>query len=373
VRSVSKSDDRDKPPPNFSPWSQELFLARLQTFSSVSKWHPKPDAVNEVVWAKRGWSCVDVNTVACRGGCDRRIFVDLNVEPKVTSEVVDDDDDNGTEGLMTLEAALIEKYQSLVVHGHADSCLWLKAGCKDDIHRLQVVLSSAWQPDLRRRFVSLLEIREAIEDVAIQPGHDDTSNESFAKRMLKDLPNTITSHDDESKLAAEKALGMALCGWRGSVESGNQLLHCDACFQRIGLWMYQPEYIASHRDEDDTAEDSNAGLDLIGIHREHCPWRNADAQCATGSLHGLNASQILRRMATNCARDNRRKSDDRSGRAVEHNDEADDDTSPVSERPATSREEVARQDKERESRLRKLKNLFNIKRRTPKVASRAAV
>lgn len=50
----SQSKD-SRPPPNFAPWSQESFLARLKTFSSVSKWYPKPDVINEVEWAKRGW------------------------------------------------------------------------------------------------------------------------------------------------------------------------------------------------------------------------------------------------------------------------------------------------------------------------------
>jgi hypothetical protein len=206
----------------------------------VSKWHPKPEAVNEVVWAKRGWSCVDVNTVACRGGCDRRIFVDLNVEPRVAFEATDDDDDDDTEGVTSLETALIEKYQGLVVHGHADSCLWFKAGCKDDIHRLQVVRPSIWQPELRKRFLSLLEIDQSIASISIHHERDDTQDAFSVKTLLGDLPYTIISSEERSKVAAIKALDMALCGWRGSVESGNQLLHCDACFQRIGLWMVIP-------------------------------------------------------------------------------------------------------------------------------------
>lgn len=50
-----KQSKDTRPPPNFAPWSQESFLARLKTFSSVSQWHPKPDVINEVEWAKRGW------------------------------------------------------------------------------------------------------------------------------------------------------------------------------------------------------------------------------------------------------------------------------------------------------------------------------
>jgi hypothetical protein len=293
-----------------------------------------------------------------------------NGRKQVTSGEVDDDEES--EDLTALETALAEKYQSLVVQGHSGSCLWFKAGCKDDIYRLQVVRPSVWQPELRKRFLTLLHIDDAITGVAIRAPEDGS-----APLMLEDLPNAIISHEERSKPASKKALDLALRGWRGSVESGQQLLHCDACFQRIGLWMYQPEYIASHRRNDEAADgdelnssEDHPGLDLIEMHREHCPWRSADSQCATGSLHGLNASQILQRIATTCARDHRRRSDGNSRHvAAAEDDERDDDHASASERPAVSRDEVARQDKERESRLRKLRNLFNIKRRAPKAAT----
>ena len=41
----------DKHIPNFAPWSQETFLARMKTFSKVSEWHPKPEVIGEVHWA----------------------------------------------------------------------------------------------------------------------------------------------------------------------------------------------------------------------------------------------------------------------------------------------------------------------------------
>jgi hypothetical protein len=322
---------------------------------------------------------VDLHVDSKAGGFFCRRLKASDMRNQVTSGEADGDDgdDEESENLTALETALAEKYQSLVVQGHSESCLWFKAGCKDDIYRLQVVRPSIWQPELRKRFLTLLDIGDAITGVTIQAPEDGS-----ARLLLDDLPNAIMSPEERSKPASKKALDLALCGWRGSVESGNQLLHCDACFQRIGLWMYQPEYIASHRRPDEAADgdeitisEDHSGLDIVELHREHCPWRSADSQCATGSLHGLNASQILQKIATTCARDHRRRSDDKSRHvAAAQDDERDDDHAPASERPAVSREEVARQDKERESRLRKLKNLFNIKRRAPKAAtSKSAV
>lgn len=63
--------------PNFVPWDRERFLERLETFRRVDRWSPKPAAVNEVQWAKRGWSCVDVMRVECVGGCGRSVVVKL--------------------------------------------------------------------------------------------------------------------------------------------------------------------------------------------------------------------------------------------------------------------------------------------------------
>lgn len=63
--------------PNFVPWDRERFLERLETFRRVDKWSSKPPAVNEVEWAKRGWSCTDTERVSCVGGCGGSVVVKL--------------------------------------------------------------------------------------------------------------------------------------------------------------------------------------------------------------------------------------------------------------------------------------------------------
>ncbi|CAK4034734.1 c3hc zinc finger domain-containing [Lecanosticta acicola] len=309
-----------QPPPNYSPWSHESFLARLKTFSSVSQWHPKPDAINEVEWAKRGWVCVDVNTVACK------------------------------------EEALTARYKTDIVERHTDSCLWRSGGCKDDIYRLPVVRPSIWQPELRKRCHSLEAIHDSIKDVATK------QLDASSDQLLEDLPRDIFSGPEESSPPSSRAFKIAMHGWRGSTEAGNDLLCCEACFQRIGLWMYQPGYSPSRpvgTEGEDTAE-ASASIDLLEMHREHCPWRNPGTQKATGSLSGLNAGQILHKVASTAARDFRRRSERQSSVAEDQTQENDDVAQ--SAVPA-SRDEIARQDKERDSRLRKLKNLFSIKRR----------
>lgn len=63
--------------PTFVPWDRERFLERLETFRRVDRWSPKPSAVSEVVWAKRGWICTDVARVSCASGCGGSVVVKL--------------------------------------------------------------------------------------------------------------------------------------------------------------------------------------------------------------------------------------------------------------------------------------------------------
>ena len=373
-------------PPNFSPWSHETFLARLKTFSSVSQWHPKPDAIGEVEWVKRGWVCVHVNTVACRGGCEKRVVVGLDSsKPKQrtdrdvaneasktnsSNEVRDTSDDE--DGAEALEVGLIERYKGLIIDGHSGTCLWRRAGCKDDIYRLPIVRPSVWQLELRQRFHSLLKIGDAIELVKTKPSELTGPTVPTPEKLLTELPKDVLGQYQASRSASQRAIEIAMHGWHGSSISGNQLLHCDACFQRIGLWMYQHDYRPTRSSASDIDEQSST-LDLVELHRDHCPWRNPQTQKVTGSLSGLNACQILQRVAATCVRDHRRRSDQHADpREIEPDGESADETTVV-ETPVLSREEVARRDKERESRLQKLKSLFSVKRRSKVAPVKGAV
>lgn len=361
--------------PPFSPWSQQTFLARLETFSNVSKWHPKPDAISEVAWAKRGWVCVDVNTVACSSGCGKRVVVSVERQVKnlvADQEAADEEDYDEGESAIDAEAvenALVERYQHLTIEGHSETCLWRKAGCKDDIYRLALVRPAVWQPELQQRVQSVLHIRKSVVAIEISIPSPANAQPSETRKLIDELPSHVLSPIDAQPAEQERAFYIAMHGWRGVTEAGTDLLKCDACFQRIGLWMYQPSYRSKHLSEEDGDESSQATVDLLEMHRYYCPWRNAESQKATESLHGLNASQILARVVASCVRDHRRRTrDDRS-----YLDEEPENAAPEpNDEPATvlSREEVVRQDKDRESRLRKLKNLFSVKRRTSPLTSR---
>ena len=64
--------------PNYLPLDRDAFLARLLSFRDLTKWKTgKPEVIDEVQWAKRGWSCVGIDRVACVGGCNKQVVVRL--------------------------------------------------------------------------------------------------------------------------------------------------------------------------------------------------------------------------------------------------------------------------------------------------------
>lgn len=348
-------------PPHFSPWSQDTFLKRLHTFSRVSLWHPKPEEIDEVAWAKRGWQCVEVNTVACLNGCGSRVVVDLHVQRNKAME--EEEEDDSDEDDTSLEQALVARYKDEIIEGHSEHCLWRKSGCKDDIYRLQVVRPAVWQPALRSRYQSLQPIVDSIKDITVQQAGI-AETKLTPVRLHAELTPEILPVSEAAEQVQARALDIAMHGWRGTSELNAELLNCDACFQRIGLWMYQPGYRArAAMDEDDDNNNSTATIDLLEMHREYCPWRNSHSQQASGTLAGLNASQILSRVVATYLKEKRRKSDEQT-MSVEVDELADN----LPDTPKLSRQEVEQQDRERESRLQKLKRLLTIKRPSKVVA-----
>lgn len=63
--------------PSYLPSDREAFLKRLETYRNISDWMPKPDSVNEVEWAKRGWVCAKNERVRCVT-CNVEIVAKLN-------------------------------------------------------------------------------------------------------------------------------------------------------------------------------------------------------------------------------------------------------------------------------------------------------
>lgn len=295
IRLIKKDKAKEKvepkKAPNYTPWSHEHFVERMKTFSDVKLWSPKPDKLSEVEWAKRGWVCEGVNTVACKGGCEKRIVVKLEPKKKDTKTKRAEADDSETLD-DEVDEALVERYAKLIVDGHNEGCLWLKAGCKgmviliilryiesllinsssEDIYHVPMAnYEEHIKPGLVERHMSLLNIRyqlPILENLQWPGAHPD----KLAKALPEELTQALSTGNSEAAAPAdgtnqkdiEKRIQLfALYGWHGEDRGKYSIVYCRECHQRTGLWMYSNE---------------DSKLDLIEAHRIHCPWLNPESQ-----------------------------------------------------------------------------------------------
>lgn len=113
--------------PNFAPWDRIQFLQRLETFRHVDKWMGKPEKVNEVQWARRGWSCIGNERVGCVGGCGMEAVIKLEQVGTVNRERSDEmsaDDEDQEKWREDAQDELCMKYAELIITGHGVNCLW---------------------------------------------------------------------------------------------------------------------------------------------------------------------------------------------------------------------------------------------------------
>lgn len=102
----------------------------------MDRWTSKPAKINEVQWAKRGWSCVGQDCVGCVGGCGIRVVITLEDDAKseVDSLYEDrEDKEDEQEWRDSAQKELVEKYSEMIVTKHADGCLWRRRGCDGKI------------------------------------------------------------------------------------------------------------------------------------------------------------------------------------------------------------------------------------------------
>ncbi|KAH7384475.1 C3HC zinc finger-like-domain-containing protein [Pyrenochaeta sp. MPI-SDFR-AT-0127] len=260
--------------PNFQPYSQEQFLERLKTFADVKKWTTKPDAISEVEWAKRGWSCDTWNTVACKGGCEKRVAVKLRPKRK---DAHGKDIDTSEDLAADVDDALVERYQELIVTGHSEECMWRKRGCQEDIYHIAIASRTKSSAELLSRYSSFTPIAAdlpLLENIT----YPDPPIQDILKRIpasfYKDPETAIEPPRSSTDVVA---FAFALFGWAGVSESRISLAVCNHCFQRLGLWLSSDTRLKEMSTKLDLPIES-LRLNLLESHREHCPWKNAEVQ-----------------------------------------------------------------------------------------------
>lgn len=358
--------------PNYAPWSHGQFLSRLKTFADVRTWTSKPVGIGEVEWAKRGWSIAAKDTVGCKGGCEKRLLVKVVDEKKDTSGASDDE---SSWWMGDVELAMVERYKGLIVEAHDEDCLWRKAGCKDDIYRIQQADPSVWQKELKDRYASLMTMESALPETLEMPQQEEKNLfdiHAFANTVppkLLDRPygkdHTEPAEGADStphtpNAINKIALNLALCGWTGQSPNGVNLAYCTKCFQRVGLWLYRilPSTTPLSSDLEPMI------FNPIDLHREHCPWKNIESQCAKGSLEGLSGWQVLVHLVRGYKRYEHMERESEMDKemaqervedvAIVHEDQS----------PRKSRDELRQDDAVKRGRLQRLKRVFTVSKKS---------
>ena len=114
----------------------------------------KPDKINEVQWAKRGWTCVGRDRVGCVGGCGSEVVIKLEKDQEHQMSDEFDEENQHQDGEASAEGEdedwrqsaqeqLVDKYAEMIITEHGGGCPWRRKGCDGTnqcIERLRLFL-----------------------------------------------------------------------------------------------------------------------------------------------------------------------------------------------------------------------------------------
>ncbi|RDA85488.1 hypothetical protein CP532_0005 [Ophiocordyceps camponoti-leonardi (nom. inval.)] len=318
----------------YCPADRDELLKRLSTFQELTEWTPKPDKVNEVQWAKRGWVCCGKEKVRCLL-CSKELLV--SVQPTEAEPNPD---------------AVVANVCELIVNAHQQDCLWRQRCCDDSLLRLSFSNDRAVIAGLRQRYDELCTRATFLpyEFNLRLPAEADID------RILSLLPPDFFK-DSSSPDVNRPALALALLGWQGlshpRLGAVPNSASCHTCLRRLGLWMFKSKEVA-----DDGSVLVPAPMDHLDPLREHrffCPWKSAEAQ-SRGAKSAW--SMLLQTLVNDASLRNLYE-----GRSLTTGTSTAPAINVVSGNDADEADEKARdaKDKERWARLRKVKSLFDTK------------
>ncbi|KAI9151976.1 zinc finger domain-containing protein [Paramyrothecium foliicola] len=254
----------------FCPSDRAELLRRLATFQDITDWTPKPDKVNEVEWAKRGWICQGKERVGCVL-CRKELVVKLNrkeLDGKEVPVLVSSE----------IESALVDKYSQLIIDSHREDCLWRRQGCDAS--------TKATVAELRQRYDELCARKPFLPyefNLRLPEGLD-------LDQILQQLPPDFFSEPAPTQGLPTQApnrvaFALALFGWQGltntRIGAVPNSASCHTCLRRLGLWMFKSKEVDEHGQVLVPAPMDY--LDPVREHRFFCPWKNGLAQSRTGA------------------------------------------------------------------------------------------
>ncbi|KAI1196405.1 C3HC zinc finger-like-domain-containing protein [Nemania serpens] len=364
-------------PPKYCPSDRDELIKRLGTFQELTEWTPKPDKVNEIEWAKRGWICQGKERVRCTL-CHKELVVKTNtrtIDSIQVPAVVGSD----------IEQGLVKRFSELIIEAHEEDCLWRRHGCDDSLLRLPLTVPK----------VALASLRERYDDLCTRPSFLPYSfnlrlpQNLDIKLVQSQLPQTFFTDppppSTNPSSPSDVALALALTGWQGltnpRIGAVPNTATCATCLRRLGLWMFRSKEV----DEATSKVIVPAPMDHLDPVREHrffCPWRNAAVQHNPGARAKENkaAWEVLAQTLKNSAylREEAEKSTQRTPFhrptaslpvTPSRNRKQDAEPQTVMQTPDNledGEEDMAARDakdKERWAKLRRVKSLFETKGR----------
>ncbi len=276
ILSASKTASTTSLTGHYLPSSRQAFLERLETFRQVTKWHvPSTEPINASAWVKRGWICVDTDTVFC-GSCKERLWIDLEIKEREAPEngedpnVKSEDDPEQYAMQNAMYENLVKRYQEMIVTAHSENCPWRKRGCDASIQRIE----------------GLLNTNNAL--AGLKSRYDSMSTQCEDAPNVTELPSTQATEQNLERFEFENSekplrniLRLAICGWQRKV---NDVIECRHCFRSLGLWLYRGD------------EPTMDKLDGVESHLEYCPWRSPEAQDTEISVSMQEEDAIVQRM-----------------------------------------------------------------------------
>ncbi|KAK5996595.1 hypothetical protein PT974_01932 [Cladobotryum mycophilum] len=260
---------RKDPPARYSPSDRDELLRRLATFQEITDWTPKPDRINEVEWAKRGWVCQGKERVRCLL-CHKELVVKLKKEVANGKEV---DESTASE----LEEALVNKYAELIVSSHQSDCLWRRQGCDNSLLRLSFTNTKVVIEALKKRYQELCARQSFLPYEFNLRLPEDMDLEEVIRHLPPDF--FVTDKDAEGS-PNRPALALALLGWQGltntRIGAVPNSASCHTCLRRLGLWMFKSKEVDEQGQVLVPAPMDH--LDPVREHRFFCPWKSASAQ-----------------------------------------------------------------------------------------------
>ncbi|KAI1211434.1 zf-C3HC-domain-containing protein [Annulohypoxylon truncatum] len=367
--SKSPSKETKTEPARYCPSDRDELIRRLGTFQELTEWTPKPDKVNEIEWAKRGWVCRGKERVQCTL-CHKELVVKINkreVDGKEVPVLVGSD----------IEEALVKRFVELIVDAHQDACLWRKQGCDNTLLRLPLASPPSAHASLRQRYDELCARQSFLPYLFNLRLPTDLDLQAIKSQLGPTFFTQPPPPNTNPSAPNDVALALALTGWQGltnpRIGAVPNSASCATCLRRLGLWMFKSKEV----DEATGQIIVPAPMDYLDPVREHrffCPWRNAATQHNPGAKTADNkaAWEVLVQTIKNHAY-LRMQSEKSSYRNILHRPTASvpvtpsksvqttDDGSPrVDEEDEDTTARDAK-DKERWARLRRVKSLFNTK------------